>query len=109
MDHPDPIRSARGRSATGGSAQDGQTMSWREHLRWNTRLAAPLVIGQLATIGIWTSDTIAMGRLGTGADVAQACLFLASERASYITGAHLVVDGGGERPAYLDVLSKPES
>ena len=38
-------------------------MSWRDHIRQNMRLAAPLMIGQLATIGIWTSDTIAMGRI----------------------------------------------
>ena len=38
-------------------------ISWRAHLRWNARLALPLVIGQLATIGIWTSDTIAMGQI----------------------------------------------
>ena len=38
-------------------------LSWRQHMRWNMRLAAPLIIGQLATIGIWTSDTIAMGRI----------------------------------------------
>ena len=38
-------------------------LSWRMHMRWNMRLAAPLIIGQLATIGIWTSDTIAMGRI----------------------------------------------
>ena len=48
MTHPDPSRHAQ---------------SWRDHLRWNARLAAPLVIGQLATIGIWTSDTIAMGQI----------------------------------------------
>jgi len=38
-------------------------MSWREHIRQNMRLAGPLMIGQLATIGIWTSDTIAMGQI----------------------------------------------
>ena len=38
-------------------------MSWRDHIHQNMRLAAPLMIGQLATIGIWTSDTIAMGRI----------------------------------------------
>ena len=40
---------------------DSAAMSWREHIRQNMRLAFPLIIGQLATIGIWPSDTIAMG------------------------------------------------
>jgi 3-oxoacyl-[acyl-carrier protein] reductase len=35
-----------------------------------------------------------LGRLGTPADVADACLFLASDAARWITGAVLVVDGG---------------
>jgi NAD(P)-dependent dehydrogenase (short-subunit alcohol dehydrogenase family) len=40
-------------------------------------------------------------RLGTGADIASACLFLASPLASWITGQEVVVDGGmSEAPAY---------
>ena len=37
---------------------------------------------------------IALGRLGTPADVAEACLFLASKRAAWITGQTLGVNGG---------------
>ena len=38
-------------------------------------------------------NRIALGRLGTPEDVADACAFLASERASYISGQVLGVDG----------------
>jgi 3-oxoacyl-[acyl-carrier protein] reductase len=37
---------------------------------------------------------IPLGRLGTGADIAEAALFLAGEGASYITGQTLSVNGG---------------
>ena len=36
-----------------------------------------------------------LARVGTPDDVANAVLFLASDMASWITGAHIVVDGGG--------------
>jgi NAD(P)-dependent dehydrogenase (short-subunit alcohol dehydrogenase family) len=34
-------------------------------------------------------------RIGQPEDIAQAALYLASDRASFVTGATLVVDGGG--------------
>ena len=37
---------------------------------------------------------VPMGRFGEAAEVAAAALFLASDEASYITGANLMVDGG---------------
>jgi NAD(P)-dependent dehydrogenase (short-subunit alcohol dehydrogenase family) len=45
--------------------------------------------------------TVPLQRLATPADVAGACLFLASAHASYISGATLLVHGGGEPPAFL--------
>lgn len=37
---------------------------------------------------------VPLGRMGTAEDMAQACLFLLSDAASYITGVDLPVDGG---------------
>jgi NAD(P)-dependent dehydrogenase (short-subunit alcohol dehydrogenase family) len=39
--------------------------------------------------------------MGTPDDVARACLFLASPGAAYVSGANLVLHGGGEWPAFL--------
>lgn len=39
-------------------------------------------------------STIPLGRLGSGAEVAAACVFLASDEAAYITGQTLHVNGG---------------
>ena len=38
--------------------------------------------------------SVPLGREGTRLEVANAVLFLASDEASYITGAELMVDGG---------------
>jgi NAD(P)-dependent dehydrogenase (short-subunit alcohol dehydrogenase family) len=40
-------------------------------------------------------------RMATPADLAGACMFLASPAASYVSGASLLVHGGGEPPAFL--------
>ena len=42
--------------------------------------------------------TVPMGRMGRPHDVASACVFLASEAAAFITGANLLVHGGGDAP-----------
>ncbi|RFO96000.1 short chain dehydrogenase [Rhodoferax lacus] len=48
------------------------------------------------------SATIPLGRMAEPADVAQACLFVASPQASYLSGTNLLLHGGGEKPAFLD-------
>jgi NAD(P)-dependent dehydrogenase (short-subunit alcohol dehydrogenase family) len=45
--------------------------------------------------------TVPLGRLGAPADVGDACVFLSSPLSSYVSGANLVLHGGGEKPAYL--------
>jgi NAD(P)-dependent dehydrogenase (short-subunit alcohol dehydrogenase family) len=40
------------------------------------------------------ADTVPLARLGAPADIASACLLLASPLAAYITGVVLPVDGG---------------
>lgn len=46
--------------------------------------------------------TVPLGRMGEPDDVGDACLFLASPLARYVSGASLLVHGGGEKPAFLD-------
>jgi len=84
---------------------------------------APKVRVNCVTAGLmWTRDvesfygdaaaverveaTVPAGRLGQPDDVADACLFLASDLSAFTTGANLVIHGGGERPPYLDAIGR---
>ena len=53
------------------------------------------------------AKTIPMKRMGKPSDVANACLFFASNLSEWVTGASLDVHGGGEKPTYLEV-AKPK-
>ncbi len=50
--------------------------------------------------------TVPLGRLGEPEDVGNLCVFLASPLAAYISGANVLLHGGGERPAFLDAAKK---
>jgi NAD(P)-dependent dehydrogenase (short-subunit alcohol dehydrogenase family) len=51
------------------------------------------------------SRTVPLGRLADPSDIGGAAVFLASDAARYISGASLLVHGGGERPAFLDAAT----
>jgi len=53
------------------------------------------------------AKTIPLKRMGQPQDVANACVFFASDLAEWVTGSALEVHGGGESPTYLDVV-KPK-
>ena len=53
------------------------------------------------------AKTIPLKRMGQPQDIANACVFFASDMAEWVTGSALEVHGGGESPAYLDV-AKPK-
>lgn len=52
--------------------------------------------------------TVPLGRLGEPEDVGDVCLFLASPLASYVSGASIVLHGGGEKPAFLAAAKKQD-
>ena len=45
--------------------------------------------------------TVPAGRMAQPRDIGDACVFLASPLAAYVSGTTLLVHGGGERPAFL--------
>lgn len=51
------------------------------------------------------AETIPASRMAEPEDIGNACVFLASPEASYITGSNLLVHGGGEKPAFLAAAS----
>jgi NAD(P)-dependent dehydrogenase (short-subunit alcohol dehydrogenase family) len=53
--------------------------------------------------------TLPLKRMGNAQDVAAATLYLASSLASYVSGAQLALDGGGERPLFLELVSQARS
>jgi len=50
--------------------------------------------------------TVPMGRVADPADIGNAVAWLASPLASFVTGANLVVHGGGERLAFTEHLAE---
>ncbi len=82
-------------------------VEWAPKVRVNALAVGPLLT-EKATMHFGEGDireaiekTVPMGRMAHPRDVADACLFLASSLASYVTGATILLHGGGEWPAFL--------
>jgi len=89
-------------SAKAGIISLTQSLAWEEGI-YGIRVNAicPGPIGSermLATISAEDlqdyNEACALGRIGTARELAEAILFLASDQASFVTGASLVADGG---------------
>jgi NAD(P)-dependent dehydrogenase (short-subunit alcohol dehydrogenase family) len=106
---PSPGTAAYGAAKAGlANLASSLAVEWAPKVRVNTVVVGP-VDTELSHLHYGDADgvaavgaTIPAGRMATPADVAQACRYLASPAASYITGSTLTVHGGGERPAFLD-------
>jgi NAD(P)-dependent dehydrogenase (short-subunit alcohol dehydrogenase family) len=53
--------------------------------------------------------TVPLGRMGRPEDVGNTCLYLASPLASYVSGAQILMHGGGEKPSYMAVAKGTSS
>ena len=105
---PSPGTAAYGAAKAGlMSLATSLAVEWAPRVRVNC-VAAGLVRTELSHLHYGdeaglarVATTIPLGRLAEPRDVGDACLFLASALAGYVTGSTLVVHGGGERPAFL--------
>ena len=113
------VASVSGRRPTPGTAAYGAAKAGVESLtstlavEWAPKVRVnSVVVGMVETeqseLFYGDADSIAaisknvpLGRLAKPADVGWAAAFLASDAASYISGASLEVHGGGEPPHYL--------
>jgi NAD(P)-dependent dehydrogenase (short-subunit alcohol dehydrogenase family) len=104
---PSPTTAAYG-AAKAGLLNLTQTLAveWAPKVRVNA-VTAGLIRTDQAHLHYGDEDAIArvgatvpLGRMGEPDDIASACLYLASPLASYVSGANIVVHGGGEWPAY---------
>jgi NAD(P)-dependent dehydrogenase (short-subunit alcohol dehydrogenase family) len=105
---PSPGTAAYG-AAKAGLLSLTQTLAveWAPRVRVNAVTAgmirteqAHLHYGDEAGIAA-VAATVPLGRMGEPEDVGDTCLYLASPLASYVSGANILMHGGGEKPAFL--------
>ena len=107
------LRPSPGTAAYGAAKAGLLTLSSSLAVEWAPRvrsncIVAGMVLTEQSALHYGDAEgvaavaaTVPLQRLALPGDIADACLFLASEEARYISGAALTVHGGGERPAFL--------
>jgi NAD(P)-dependent dehydrogenase (short-subunit alcohol dehydrogenase family) len=109
---PSPGTAAYG-AAKAGLLSLTQTLAveWAPRVRVNA-VTAGMIRTELAHLHYGDDDaqariaaSVPLGRLGEPRDVGDVCLFLASPLARYVSGASVLLHGGGERPAFLAALT----
>ena len=105
---PSPGTASYGAAKAGiDSLTQSLAVEWAPAVRINSVVVGPVKTEQAElhygdADGVAAVDaTIPMGRMAEPRDVGRAAAFLASPLAAYITGAELLVHGGGEKPAFL--------
>jgi len=107
---PSPGTAAYGAAKAGvDSLTSTLAVEWAPKVRVNA-VVAGMVATEQSELYYGDSDsqaavagTVPMGRLANPAEIGWAAAFLASDLASYISGATLPVHGSGEPPAFLSV------
>ncbi len=108
---PSPGTAAYGAAKAGlANLAASLAVEWAPKVRVNTVVVGPVDTEQsqlhygdeVSAVGA----TIPLGRMAVPADVAQACLWLASPGAAYVSGSTITVHGGGERPAFLSAVER---
>jgi NAD(P)-dependent dehydrogenase (short-subunit alcohol dehydrogenase family) len=109
---PSPGTAAYGAAKAGlHSLAESLAVEWAPKVRVNA-VAPSAVLTEQAALHLGdeaavarVAGTVPLGRLASPDDVGDACVFLASPLAAYVSGAVLVLHGGGERPAFLAAAS----
>lgn len=105
---PSPGTAAYGAAKAGlNNLTASLAIEWAPHVRVNA-LAVGMVRTEMAELhygdeaGVAAvGATVPIGRLAEPDEIGACAVFLASPMASYVTGATLLVHGGGEVPAFL--------
>ncbi|MFI7098871.1 SDR family oxidoreductase [Streptomyces sp. NPDC050161] len=106
---PSPGTAAYGAAKAGlDNLARSMAVEWAPKIRVNT-LTLGMVRTELSSLHYGDESgvaavgrTVPLGRLATPAEAGEACAFLASDLSSYVSGAALLLHGGGERPAFLE-------